>query len=652
MKRFFSMTLAVILCFCFQSHAQFNRYLISFKDKAGTSFSLSNPTQFLSQRAIERRTRYNIAIDSTDIPVNANYIESVRQSGNITILNVSRWLNQISIFTTDAAALNAINNLPFVVSALPIASRNNNNNFNTKFDNNFVDAPIVNSNKVTGNTYQYGVSGAQVRIHKGQFLHNHGFRGENMQLAVIDAGFYHYDVLPTFDSVRNNNQILGTWDFVDREESVAEDDSHGMHCLSTIAANIPGTFVGTAPKTSFYLFRTEDVSSEYPIEEHNLAIAAERADSLGVDLCSVSLGYTEFSDPSFDYTYNDMNGNTTISAKAVDLAAKKGMLMVIAAGNEGAGSWRYISTPADADSCLTIGAVDTIGRVASFSSYGPSSDNRIKPNVAAVGRNAVVANSITGLPSFGSGTSYACPNMAGITTCLWQAFPEASNMQIINTLQKSGNIYSNPNDRIGYGIPDVKKSFVMLQKQFSTRGAIFRQCKAEISIDIKTDSTMKIEVERKFPTDSTYTTITTLQNLGNYGMSSFFYADDLSNTDYGYVNYRYKVIIDSDTSYYLDSSLVNYLNNCKIIIPAENKLTISPNPFNGTLYINLERTSDTKISIVIHSSLGQKVYTDAFNHLAGIATHEINLNHLSRGVYYVTVYANDNKEITKKIVKQ
>ena len=652
MKRFFSMTLAVILCFCFQSHAQFNRYLISFKDKVGTSFSLNNPTQFLSQRAIERRTRYNIAIDSTDIPVNANYIESVRQSGNITILNVSRWLNQISIFTTDAAALNAINNLPFVVSALPIASRNNNNNFNTKFDNNFVDAPIVNSNKVTGNTYQYGVSGAQVRIHKGQFLHNHGFRGENMQLAVIDAGFYHYDVLPTFDSVRNNNQILGTWDFVDREESVAEDDSHGMHCLSTIAANMPGTFVGTAPKTSFYLFRTEDVSSEYPIEEHNLAVAAERADSLGVDLCSVSLGYTEFSDPSFDYTYNDMNGNTTISAKAVDLAAKKGMLMVIAAGNEGAGSWRYISTPADADSCLTIGAVDTIGRVASFSSYGPSSDNRIKPNVAAVGRNAVVANSITGLPSFGSGTSYACPNMAGITTCLWQAFPEASNMQIINTLQKSGNIYSNPNDRIGYGIPDVKKSFVMLQKQFSTRAAIFRQCKAEISIDIKTDSTMKIEVERKFPTDSTYTTITTLQNLGNYGMSSFFYADDLSNTDYGYVNYRYKVIIDSDTSYYLDSSLVNYLNNCKIIIPAENKLTISPNPFNGTLYINLERTSDTKISIVIHSSLGQKVYTDAFNHLAGIATHEINLNHLSRGVYYVTVYANDNKEITKKIVKQ
>ena len=652
MKRFYLMTLTIILCFCTRSNAQYNRYLISFKDKAGTFFSLSNPTQYLSQRAIERRNRYNIAIDSADIPVNNSYIESVRSAGNVTILNVSKWLNQVSIFTTDAAALTTIGNLPFVASAIPIASRTNNYGFNKIFDTNFADAPNTSTNKITGNIYNYGVSTSQVRIHNGQFLHNHGFRGENMQLAVIDAGFYHYDVLPTFDSIRNNNQILGTWDFVDREVSVSEDDSHGMHCLSTIAANMPGTFVGTAPKTSFYLFRTEDVTSEYPIEEHNLAVAAERADSLGVDLCSISLGYTEFSAPSFNYTYNDMNGNTTISAKAVDVAAKKGMLMVIAAGNEGSNSWRYISTPADADSCLTIGAVDTIGRVATFSSYGPSSDNRIKPNVAAVGRSAVVANSITGLPSFGSGTSYACPNMAGITTCLWQAFPEVSNMKIINTLQKSGNIFSSPNDRIGYGIPDVKKAFVMLQKELSTNGAIFRQCKAEISIDIKTDSSMRIEVERKFPTDSTYTTITTFQNQSSYGSNSFFYADDLSDTDYGYVNYRYKVIINTDTSYYLDSTLVNYLNNCKIIIPAENKLAITPNPFNGTLYLNLERTADTKVDIVIYNSLGQKVYTDSFNHLAGIATHGINLNQLSKGVYYVTVYTNDNKEITKKIIKQ
>lgn len=652
MRSVYILTIAFVLFLNLTVNAQFNRYLITFKDKAGTVFSLNNPSQFLSQRSIDRRVRYNIMIDSTDLPVNANYIEAVRLSGNVNILNVSKWLNQISIYTTDASAINTINNLSFVATAVPIASRNSNISFDKFFHEKINDTILTQNNKPSSNTFDYGLSGGQIRIHNGQFLHDHGFRGEKMQLAVLDAGFYRYDVLSTFDSIRNNNQILGTWDFVDREQSVAEDDSHGMHCLSTIAANIPGLFVGTAPKTSFYLFRTEDVFSEYPIEEHNLSVAAEKADSLGVDLCSISLGYTEFSNPSFDYTYNDMNGNTSISAKAVDLAAKKGMLMVVAAGNEGTSAWHYISTPADADSCLAIAAVDTLGRIASFSSYGPSSDNRIKPNIAAVGRNAVVANSNTGLPSFGSGTSYACPNMAGITTCLWQAFQEASNMQIINTLQQSGNTYSNPNDRTGFGIPDVKKAFVLLQKQFSTREALFSQCKANIAIEIKTDSTMKIEVERKFPTDSIYTLITTFQQSGNYGMKQFFYADDLSATDYGFVNYRYKMIIDADTSYYLDSTVVNYLNNCKIIIPNQNNITISPNPFTDNFFINLERTADTKVDVIVVNALGQKLHSETFTHLAGIGAHEINMRQTSRGIYFVTVFMNGKKEIVKKIIKQ
>jgi hypothetical protein len=652
MRRFFILTITFFLFFNLAVKAQFNRYLITFKNKAGSTFSLNNPAQYLSQRARDRRERYNIIIDSTDLPVNANYLEAVRLSGNVNILNVSKWLNQISIYTTDASAINTINNLSFVATAVPIASRNSNISIDKFFHEKLNDTLLTQSNKPTSNTFNYGLSGGQIRIHNGQFLHDHGFRGEKMQLAVLDAGFYRYDILRTFDSIRINNQILGTWDFVDGEQSVAEDDSHGMHCLSTIAANIPGLFVGTAPKTSFYLFRTEDVFSEYPIEEHNLSVAAEMADSLGVDLCSISLGYTEFSNPSFNYTYNDMNGNTSISAKAVDLAAKKGMLMVVAAGNEGTSSWRYVSTPADADSCLAIAAVDTLGRIASFSSYGPSSDNRIKPNIAAVGRNAVVANSNTGLPSFGSGTSYACPNMAGITTCLWQAFQEASNMQIINTLQLSGNTYSNPNDRTGFGIPDVKKAFVLLQKQFSTREALFSQCKANIAIEIKTDSTMKIEVERKFPTDSIYTLITTFQQNGNYGLKQFFYVDDLSGTDYGFVNYRYKMIIDTDTSYYLDSTVVNYLNNCKIIIPNQNNITISPNPFTDNFFINLERTADTKVDVIVVNTLGQKLHSETFTHLAGIGAHEINMRQASRGIYFVTVFLNGKKEIVKKIIKQ
>ena len=233
----------------------------------------------------------------------------------------------------------------------------------------------------------------------------------------------------------------------------------GMNCFSTIAANIPGTFVGTAPATSFYLFRTEDVSSEYPVEEQNFAAAAERADSLGVDVFSVSLGYTTFSNNLFNYTYSDMNGNTTISAKAADFAAKKGIFVTVAAGNEGSNSWHYITTPADADSVLTVGAVALNKQVALFSSFGPSSDGQIKPAVAAVGSGAVIANQNTGFPSFGNGTSYSCPIMAGIATCLWQAFPEVNNMGIIDALQKSADRFTIPDDRTGFGIPDVRLLF-------------------------------------------------------------------------------------------------------------------------------------------------------------------------------------------------
>jgi subtilisin family serine protease len=198
-------------------------------------------------------------------------------------------------------------------------------------------------------------------------------------------------------------------------------NSHGTHCFSTIAAHMPGTFVGTAPKTSFYLFRTENVATEYPIEEQNLAAALERADSAGVDMASMSVGYYDFQEPSFNYTYADMDGNTTICARASDYAAAKGMLIVAANGNEGNNSWKYLISPADADSVLAVGAVDTLGNVAIFSSYGPSYDAQIKPGVAGVGLNAVIANASTGQPAYNSGTSFACPNIAGLSACLWQA---------------------------------------------------------------------------------------------------------------------------------------------------------------------------------------------------------------------------------------
>ena len=543
------------------SHAQFSKYIIRLKDKGTNPFTIANPSAYLTARSIQRRTRYSIAIDSTDLPITPRYIDSIRMAGAVTILNTSKWLNQVLIQTTDAAALAKINGFPFVLSSGPMApfNRAGDKPVNKKLDVKVTEAPNTStSNVVLADYYNYGASYGQVHIHNGEFLHNRGFRGQGMHMAVLDAGFLNYLTLPTFDSVRNNGQLLGTWDFVAGNASVNEDNSHGTACLSTIAANMPGVFMGTAPKTSFYLYRTEDVASEYPVEEQNWVAGIERADSLGIDISSTSLGYFTFDNPVFNYTYANMDGNTTMSAKGADMAAKKGILCVFAAGNEGNSSWRYIITPSDADSVMAVGAVNTAGVVGSFSSYGPSSDGQIKPSVAAVGVSAVVANPSTGQPSFGSGTSYACPNMAGLTTCLWQAFPEVNNMRIITVMQESGTRASNPNDRVGYGIPDMKMAFVKLIKQLYTQQSAVGNCAVTLQWTAKTDSVISIVVERKLPAETNYTSINTQTSTGAFQSRNFSFTDDLRNFPTTGVKYRIRMNVAADTSFLLDSMTINF----------------------------------------------------------------------------------------------
>lgn len=641
--------------------AQFTRYIVRFKDKGTNPYSLANPSQYLGQRALDRRTRYNITIDSTDLPITPRYIDSVRLAGTVEILTRSKWLNQVAIRTNDAAALAKINSFPFVLSTTGIAARLQPGETPV---NKKLDAPVGNTEPVPGTGkpagiqgyYSYGLSNGQVKLHKGDFLHNHGFRGDGMQLAVIDAGFFHYNTLPTFDSIRINGQIKETWDFVANEASVSEDYLHGMQCLSTIAANIPGTFVGTAPKADFYLYRTEDISSEYPIEEQNLAAAAERADSLGIDLCSISLGYNQFDNASLNYTYADMNGNTSISARAADQAARKGMLMVIANGNEGNNSWHYLITPADADSVLAVGAVDTTGQVGGFSSYGPSSDGQVKPGVAAVGWLAVVANSSTGMPSYGNGTSFACPNMAGITTCLWQAFPEISNMGIITALEQAGSKYNNPDDRVGYGIPDAKKAFVILQRKSYTQQVSLINCQAQLQFTAKTDNSMGIVIERKLASENDYTAITTLQNGNAWGLHNFSFTDSPTGAALDGIKYRFKMLISTDTTYYLDSMTLQLVNPC---VPSAGNNTvlitqeISQGQVSEYADIRISRTDAARIGIVVRNAVGQQVYKDEFQQVAGTQTYHINLRQVaqSKGTYIVTVYIENRKAVSKKVLR-
>ncbi|MFM8710466.1 MAG: S8 family serine peptidase, partial [Sphingomonadales bacterium] len=379
------------------ANAQFTRHIVWLKNKGGNSFTLGNPSAYLSARSLQRRTHQQIALDSTDLPVTTAYLTAIRGISGVTVLNVSKWLNAVCIQTSTPTALTAVQQLSFVQSTAGLADRIGGRGID-KFIESQKMTPLsdvdAKSEQLTGDFYSYGGSaGAEIKLHKGDFLHNIGLRGQGIQIAVLDGGFFNYNSLRAFDSVNRNGQILSTWDFVARNATVNDDHPHGMQCLSTIAANIPGQFVGKAPQASFHLFRTEDVNAEYPIEEFNWVCAAERADSVGADLISSSLGYYDFDNPVFNYTYAQMNGNTTLSVRGADRAAQKGLLVFNSAGNEGNSAWRNIITPSDGDSVLAIGAVNSSGVVGSFSSYGPAPGGRIKPDLASVGVSAVVQSS-------------------------------------------------------------------------------------------------------------------------------------------------------------------------------------------------------------------------------------------------------------------
>ena len=651
MKKSFFLFSLIVAMISF-AEAQQKLVIVRFANKINSRFQLSRPQEFLSDNAINKRIKYRIPVDVHDLPVNETYINQLLQINGVVLKSKSKWLNQVVVGVPNDSILNAIKRLSFIERIIPATSSSTKNKYDKwKTENNTVNiAPqIANSHSTSraNSAFDYGLSESQIKIHQADFLHNHGFKGESMKMGIFDAGFFNYDVLPTFDSVRSNNQIKEVWDFVTNDSSVSEDNSHGMKCFSIIAANMPGSFVGSSPNSNFYLYRTEDVGSEMPIEEHYLALAAERADSIGIDVCSISLGYSTFDDPSLDYSYADMNGNTSISANAVDLAAKKGILMVVSAGNEGNNSWQYITTPGDADSCLTVGAVNVIGTPAGFSSFGPSSDGDVKPDVVSVGAGTTVANSTDGSPSFGNGTSFSCPNMAGIATCLWQAFPESSNTDIIDALRRSASHFENPDNKIGYGIPDAKKAFVLLQKKGWKKNIATSQCTASFALELKTDTSMKMDVERKM--NGTFSTIGFLENDSSYGKHYFYFNDDLSQFNSSEANYRIKVNIGSDTSYYIDSFSIILNLPCYDTISLNN-FQITPNPFESSVLLHLSNTAlNQKIEFILSNSLGQKVHQSIIPSPSNKET--IYLPILRAGTYFASVLINGRVVYRQKLLK-
>ncbi|HRN79337.1 MAG TPA: S8 family serine peptidase [Ferruginibacter sp.] len=643
----------LLMCVAHTSKGQFNRHIIYFTNKGFNQHTLSQPLTFLSQRAMDRRTRYNIALDSTDLPITQDYLNAVATVSNVTVLGWSKWLNAVAIRTTDPAALTTIEAMPFVRSVAPVASRPEATPpVRDKFiESTLLPAPLVTAGRTTGvqnDFFDYGSWGGMVQLHRGAFLHNYGFRGQSIQMAFMDAGYFKYLDIPTFDSARLNNRILETWDFVKKETSVNEDHVHGMQCLSTVAAYMPGVFVGTAPEASFYLYRTEEASTEYPIELLYLAAGYERADSAGADVTSTSLGYSRYDHPSFDHTYADMDGNTTIGAIAADMGAKKGMLMVVAAGNEGNGSWRFITTPADADSVLSVGAVSADGQTAGFSSYGPSSDGQIKPTVSAVGWGAAVASHITGEPYPSNGTSFACPNLAGIASCLWQAFPEVNNMELIEALKISAHQYNAPDDRQGFGIPDVQKAFVQLQQQLYNQQFSLNGCFTQMQLQLKQGNGMDVLVERMAPGESGFSLIQIISGSGNFEMRQLSLQDDVRLLPEGTIHYRISMQMGSDTTFLFNDFTVEHIRSCTI---TSNEVLVYPNPVESDIQIRLALMENAKVRILLVNALGQTLIKQEKTLGPGRILHTLPVQALPKGTYYLNIYLNNKKMYSKPVLK-
>ncbi len=461
-KKIFSIGLIFLSLF---AKAQ-DKYVVRFTDKNNSPYSITNPQAFLTQKAIDRRTNQGIAIDLTDLPVNDTYVQGVINAGGV-VLNKSKWLNSVTIQATSPSVLSAISMLPYVVSTINVARLLPTTPIQNKFEEESI-LPVQQSAIIAlrSMSVNYGNGTNQATMININAIHDLGFTGEGMTIAVLDAGFQDADIMNCFDSLRTNNQILGTWDFVHQETNVYDDYYHGSAVLSCMAANVPGDLVGTAPKAKYWLLESEDAAPENIIEEYNWASAAEFADSVGADVINSSLGYTTFDIAANDHTYSDMDGLTCPSTIAATMAARKGIIVCNSAGNSGGSSWQFIGAPADADSILAVGAVDASGNYAFFSSTGPSADGRIKPDVADQGQGTYVfvPGGTSSQPA--NGTSFSSPVLAGAVACFWQAWPNKTNMQIIEAVKRSASQYNNPDAQLGYGIPNFGNANLLVSTNY------------------------------------------------------------------------------------------------------------------------------------------------------------------------------------------
>ena len=441
-----------LILFLFITSAAFSQVedaWVYFKDKPNSQTYLNNPLTMLTQRALDRRIAQNISLDISDVPIYQSYIDQITSSTGITVKAKSKWLNCLHVRGTQAN-----------INALILVSSVDHVDFANRLLNTAKITSVqrrksepINKTLETAVNFNYGTSSNQIQMLKGDLLHQLNYTGLGKIIAVLDAGFPNVNTAQPFQRLFTNNSILGGYDYVNKSDNFYTGDSHGTLVLSTMGGFTEGQLVGTAPDAKYYLFITEDDNSENPIEESNWVEAAEEADRIGADIITSSLGYFGYDNPNYNHTYSDMTGNSAFASKGANIAFSKGIVVIASAGNEAQTSEPHVGVPAEATNVLAIGAVKADKTYATFSSIGPSFDNRVKPDVMAQGQASVLSD-VSGTITTANGTSFSGPILAGMVACLWQAFPEKTNQEIKQLITQSADRYAAPTVQFGYGIPD------------------------------------------------------------------------------------------------------------------------------------------------------------------------------------------------------
>ncbi|WP_300484840.1 S8 family serine peptidase [Flavobacterium sp.] len=426
-------------------------------NKPDAAFFLNNPLSILTQRALDRRASQNIELDDMDAPVHQAYIDQISANAGIQIMAKSKWMNALHV-RGEEQAIRELTVLPFV-NRIDFANKTLNVNTGIVANKNEKKRPEAKvdeiSNLASGSLLEV-FTDSQIEVLNGHLLHQEGYTGNGKIIALINSGFKGVNTILPFERIRNNNQIKGGYNFVTRDDNVYTGTDFGTKTLSTMAAYVGNNnYKGTAPDASYYLFVSYGENGKSPLEESLWVEAAEMADSLGVDILNFPLGFYRFNNPNYDYTYQDMNGETTFISRGANIAFSRGMIVVSPAGNLGNKPWRYITAPADVANVLTVGAINQIREWASFSSVGPTSDGRIKPDVMAMGSAASVISG-EGTYEFKSSTMYASSLIAGMVACLWQALPNKTNAEILQLIKESADRHNDPDNFYGHGIPNFQ----------------------------------------------------------------------------------------------------------------------------------------------------------------------------------------------------